>query len=186
MISAGDLRAGTNIEYNGAICTVIDFAHIKPGKGGAFAKVKLKQMKTGAIAEHTFRPEERFTHVQIYEKQYQYLYSTGDEFWFMDNETYEQINLNKDIVGERAKYLIDNMGVSLLSYDEKIIDLKLPVVVVQKITETEPGFRGDTAQGGTKPAITETGLAVQVPLFVEQDELVRIDTRTGAYLERVR
>jgi elongation factor P len=186
MISANDLRAGTNIEYNGAICTVIDFAHIKPGKGGAFAKVKMKQMKTGAIAEYTFRPEEKFTHVQIYEKQYQYLYASGDAFWFMDNETYEQINLNKDIIGERAKYLIENMNVSLLSYNEKIIDLKLPTVVTQRIVETEPGFRGDTAQGGTKPAITETGLQIQVPLFIEQDELVRIDTRTGAYLERVR
>ncbi|HAW50387.1 TPA: elongation factor P [bacterium] len=185
-ISGVDLRVGKNIEYNNSICTVVEFSHIKPGKGPAFVRVRLKSWETSAITEHTFRPEDKFTLVEIYEKPYQYLYTAGDEYWFMEKETYEQVALRKDVIKDNDKYLVENIDVLLLDYNGNIVGIKMPVVVEQRIKETEPGFKGDTATGGTKPAITETGLSIQVPLFVEVDDIVRIDTRTGGYVERAK
>ncbi len=186
MISAIDLRPGKNIEFNNSIYTVVDFAHIKPGKGSAFVKVKLKSWDTDAIAEYTFRPEQKFTHVEVFERQKQYLYKSGNEYCFMDNETYEQVSIGEDILKDNVKYLIENMNVGFLEYNEKVVGVKLPVVVLQKIEETEPGFKGNTATGGTKPATTETGLNIQVPLFIEIGDIVKIDTRTGSYIERAK
>lgn len=186
MISAVDLRPGKNIEYNNSICTVVEFQHIKPGKGPAFVRVKLKAWNTDAISEYTFRPEQRFTHVEIFERQKQYLYNKGEEYYFMDNETYEQVSISKDLLGDNTKYLMENMDVTFLEYNGKVVGVKLPIVVFQRIKETEPGFRGDTATGGTKPAITETGLSIQVPLFIEIGDVIKIDTRTGTYIERVK
>ncbi|MEW6007227.1 MAG: elongation factor P [bacterium] len=186
MISAVDLRSGKHIEFSNSICTVVDFAHIKPGKGPAFVRVKLKSWNTDATTEYTFRPEQKFTHVEVYEKQKQYLYRNGDEYCFMDTETYEQVGIGKDILKDNAKYLTENMNVGFLEYDGRVVGVKLPIVVEQKIEETEPGFKGDTATGGTKPAITETGLNISVPLFIEIGDVVKIDTRTGNYIERVK
>lgn len=185
-ISAVDLKAGKNIEYNNSICTVVEAKHIKPGKGPAFVRVKLKSWNTDASIEYTFRPEQKFTHVEIFEKEKQYLYTTGEEYYFMDNETYEQVSISKEILKDNTKYLMENMNIAFLEHEGRVVDVKLPIVVFQKIKETEPGFKGDTATGGTKLAITETGLSIQVPLFIEVDDVVKIDTRTGAYIERAK
>lgn len=186
MIQAVDLRVGKNIEYNNSICTVVDFQHIKPGKGPAFVRVKLKSWNTNSITEYTFRPEQRFTHVEIFERQKQYLYTTGETYVFMDNETYEQVSISKELIKEDAKYLTENLEVTFLEYNGRVVGIKLPIVVFHKIKETEPGFKGDTATGGTKPAITETGLSIQVPLFINVGDVIKIDTRTGTYIERVK
>lgn len=186
MIQAVDLRAGKNIEYNNSICTVVEASHIKPGKGPAFVRVKLRSWNTNAIAEYTFRPEQKFTHVEIFERKKQYLYTTGEAYYFMDSETYEQVSIPKELLKDKEKYLMENMEVVFLEYNEKVVGVKLPIVVFQKIEETEPGFKGDTATAGTKPAITETGLSIQVPLFVEIGDVIKIDTRTGTYIERAK
>lgn len=186
MIQAVDLRPGQNIEYNNSICTVVDFQHIKPGKGPAFVRVKLKSWNTDAICEYTFRPEQKFTHVEIFEREKRYLYTRGEAYYFMDAETYEEVSISKDILKGNEKYLTENMDVTFLEYDGKVVGVKLPIVVFQKIKETEPGFKGDTATGGTKPAITETGFSLQVPLFIEVGDVIKIDTRTGTYIERAR
>jgi len=186
MISAVDLRQGKNIEFNNSICTVVEFSHIKPGKGHAFVRVKLKSWDTDAITEYTFRPEQKFINVEIYEKPKQYLYKSGDEYYFMDMETYEQVSIKGEILKDNVKYLTENMNVNFLEYNERVVGVKLPLVVQQKIKETEPGFKGDTATGGTKPAITETGLNIQVPLFIEKGDIIKIDTRTGNYIERAK
>ena len=185
MISAGDFRNGITIELEGNIYQIIEFQHVKPGKGAAFVRTKLKNIKSGGVVEKTFRPTEKFENAHIERKDMQYLYQDGDLYNFMDMETYDQIALNSDVVGDALKFVKENEMVKMCSHNGSVFAVEPPLFVELRITETEPGFKGDTAQGATKPAIVETGATVMVPLFVETGDVLKIDTRTGEYLSRV-
>jgi elongation factor P len=185
MISTNDFRTGLTIEVDGEIYVVIDFQHVKPGKGAAFVRSKLKNLRTGAVIDRTFRAGEKIPRAHLDRREMQFLYRDGDSFVFMDNETYDQISLSEEQLGENVKFLKENMNIYLLTHQGEIIGIELPNFVELKVVETEPGVRGDTVTGGTKPATLETGLVVQVPLFVEVGDVIRVDTRTGEYLERV-
>lgn len=185
MISAGDFRNGITIEIDGNIFQVIEFQHVKPGKGAAFVRTKLKNIKSGGVVEKTFRPTEKFPQAHIDRKDYQYLYADGDLFYFMDVETYDQIALGKDDIGDALKFVKENEMVKVCSHKGDVFAVEPPLFVELQITETEPGFKGDTATGATKPAVVETGATVYVPLFVNQEDVIKIDTRTGEYLSRV-
>jgi elongation factor P len=184
MISAGDFRNGVTIDYEGNLFQIIEFQHVKPGKGAAFVRCKLKNIKTGGVIEKTFRPSEKVPKAHIDRKDMQYLYSDGDLFHFMDENTYEQIAVNGETLGDSLKFVKENDVVKILSHQGTVFGVEPPINVELRITETEPGIKGDTAQGATKPAIVETGARVMVPLFIEQDEMIRIDTRTGEYMGR--
>jgi elongation factor P len=184
MISVNDLRTGLTVELEGDIFSVVEFLHVKPGKGAAFVRTKLKNIRTGASVERTFRAGERIARAHIELKQMQYLYSSEGEYFFMDMETYDQISLGADDLGDAPKYLLENMTIGIQFYQGQAVGVELPTTVILEVTETEPGFRGDTAQGATKPATLQTGITIQVPLFVEQGEMVKVDTRTGEYLSR--
>lgn len=184
MISVNDFRTGTTIELDGDIYVVVDFLHVKPGKGAAFVRSKLRNIRSGNVVERTFRAGERVARAHIELKHMQYLYSTGDEYFFMDMETYDQVSLNAQDLGDAPKYLLENMTIGIQFYQGEAVGVDLPSAVVLTVTHTEPGFRGDTAQGATKPAELETGIKVQVPLFIEQGEKIKVDTRTGEYLSR--
>ncbi len=184
MVSAGDFRNGLTIEIENNIFQVIEFQHVKPGKGAAFVRTKLRNIKSGGVIEKTFRPTEKYPQAHIDRSDMQYLYSDGDLFHFMDVETYEQIALNEDSIGDALKYVKENDMVKMLSHNKQVFAIEPPLFVELIITETEPGFKGDTAQGATKPATVETGAIVYVPLFVEQGEKIKIDTRSGEYLSR--
>lgn len=185
MISVNDLRTGLTIEVEGEVMSVVEFLHVKPGKGAAFVRTKLKNVKTGAVREMTFRAGERVTRARIETKQMQFLYSSDDDFTFMDNETYEQITLTRDKLGDAPKWLLDNMTIGIQFHQGEPIGIDLPTFVEIEVAHTDPGFRGDTATGGTKPATLETGVIVQVPLFINEGDKIRVDTRTGEYLSRV-
>ena len=185
MISAGDFRNGVTIELEGNVFQIIEFQHVKPGKGAAFVRTKLKNIKNGGVVEKTFRPTEKCDAARIERADMQYLYSDGDLFHFMDVETYEQIALNKDEIGDALKFVKENEMVKMLSHNGQVFSVEPPLFVELEITETEPGFKGDTATGASKPAIVETGAQVMVPLFVETGDKIKIDTRTGEYLSRV-
>ena len=185
MISAGDFRNGITIELDNNIYQIIEFQHVKPGKGAAFVRTKLKNVKNGGVIEKTFRPTEKCPQARIDRKDMQYLYSDGDLYNFMDTENYEQIALNKDTVGDALKFFKDNEMCKVCSHNGSVFSVEPPLFVELEITETEPGFKGDTATGASKPAIVETGAQVSVPLFVEQGDKIKIDTRTGEYLSRV-
>ena len=185
MISAGDFRNGITIELEGNVFQIIEFQHVKPGKGAAFDRTKLKNIKNGGVVEKTFRPTEKCPQARIDRKDMQYLYADGDMFNFMDVETYEQIALSKDEIGDALKFVKENEMVKMLSHNGQVFSVEPPLFVELEITETEPGFKGDTATGASKPAIVETGAQVSVPLFVEIGEKIKIDTRTGEYLSRV-
>ena len=185
MISAGDFRNGITIELDSNVFQIIEFQHVKPGKGAAFVRTKLKNIKSGGVVEKTFRPTEKCPQARIDRKEMQYLYSDGDMFNFMDVETYDQISLTKDEIGDSLKFVKENEMVKMLSHNGSVFAIEPPLFVELEVTETEPGFKGDTATGATKPAIVETGAQVMVPLFVEQGEKIKIDTRTGEYLSRV-
>ncbi len=185
MISAGDFRNGITIEFEGNVYQIIEFQHVKPGKGAAFVRTKLKNIINGGVVEKTFRPTEKCPQARIDRKDMQYLYSDGDLYNFMDVETYDQIALNADTVGDALKFVKENEMVKICSYNGNVFAIEPPLFVELAITETEPGFKGDTATGATKPAIVETGAKVMVPLFVDQGEVIKIDTRTGEYLSRV-
>ena len=184
-ITAGDFRNGMTFEYDNDVCQVIEFQHVKPGKGAAFVRTKLKNIKSGGVVEKTFRPTEKCPQARIERKDYQYLYADGDLYYFMDVETYDQIALSKDDIGDALKFVKENEMVKLCSHNGSVFSVEPPLFVELKITDTEPGFKGDTATGATKPAVVETGATVYVPLFVEQDDVIKIDTRTGEYLSRV-
>lgn len=184
MISVNDLRTGITIEVEGVLYTVIEFLHVKPGKGAAFVRTKLRNLETGSVFERTFRAGERVKRAHIESKEMQYLYASGDEYFFMDQESYEQVALTKDILGDAILFLKDNMEISVQFYQGRAIGVELPSSVELKITQTDPGVRGDTAAGGSKPATLETGLVVQVPLFVGEGEIIKVDTRTKEYLSR--
>ena len=185
MISAGDFRNGVTIELEGNIFQIIEFQHVKPGKGAAFVRTKLKNIKSGGVVEKTFRPTEKCPTARIDRKDMQYLYNDGDLFYFMDNESYEQIAIAKDAIGDALKFVKENEMCKVCSHNGNVFAVEAPLFVELMITETEPGFKGDTATGTTKPATVETGATVQVPLFVDQGETIKIDTRTGEYLSRV-
>ena len=185
MITAGDFRNGITIEFEGNVYQIIEFQHVKPGKGAAFVRTKLKNIINGGVVEKTFRPTEKCPQARIDRKDMQYLYSDGDLYNFMDVETYDQIALNEDTVGDALKFVKENEMVKICSYNGNVFAIEPPLFVELEITDTEPGFKGDTATGATKPAIVETGAKVMVPLFVEQGEVIKIDTRTGEYLSRV-
>ena len=185
MISAGDFRNGITIEYEGNVYQIVEFQHVKPGKGAAFVRTKLKNIINGGVVEKTFRPTEKCPQARIDRKDMQYLYSDGDLFNFMDTETYDQIALNADAVGDALKFVKENEMAKICSYNGSVFAIEPPLFVELQITDTEPGFKGDTATGATKPAIVETGAKVMVPLFVENGEVIKIDTRTGEYLSRV-
>ena len=185
MISAGEFRNGATFEMEGKVYRVVEFQHVKPGKGAAFVRTKLKDVMSGNVLERTFNPTEKMPKAQIDRKDMQYLYNDGDMYYFMDNETYEQLPLTKDELGDTLNYLTDNMEVKVLSYKGKVFGVEPPLFVELEITYTEPGFKGDTSTGATKPATTETGYVVNVPLFVDIGDRIRIDTRTGDYMERV-
>ena len=185
MISAGDFRNGVTIEMDNNVYQIIEFQHVKPGKGAAFVRTKLKNIKNGGVVEKTFRPTEKCPQARIDRKDMQYLYADGDMFNFMDVESYEQIALSKDEIGDALKFVKENEMVKMLSHNGQVFSIEPPLFVELEITETEPGFKGDTATGASKPAIVETGAQVSVPLFVEIGEKIKIDTRTGEYLSRV-
>ena len=185
MISAGDFRNGITIEYEGNVYQIMEFQHVKPGKGAAFVRTKLKNIINGCVVEKTFRPTEKCPQARIDRKDMQYLYADGDLYNFMDTETYDQVALNSDTVGDALKFVKENEMVKVCSYNGNVFTIEPPLFVELEITDTEPGFKGDTATGATKPAIVETGAKVMVPLFVSQGEVIKIDTRTGEYLSRV-
>ncbi|MBQ3558070.1 MAG: elongation factor P [Agathobacter sp.] len=185
MVTAGDFRNGMTIEYDGNICQVIEFQHVKPGKGAAFVRTKLRNIISGGIVETSFRPTEKFPQARIDRKDMQYLYGDDDFYNFMDVETYDQISLTKESVGDALKFVKENEMCKVCSHNGNVFAVEPPLFVELEITDTEPGFKGDTATGATKPAIVETGAKVMVPLFVEIGNVIKIDTRTGEYLSRV-
>ncbi|WP_405322542.1 elongation factor P [Frisingicoccus sp.] len=185
MVSAGDVRNGLTIEYDGNVYQVIEFQHVKPGKGAAFVRTKLKNIKSGGVIEKSFRPTEKFPQAHIERQEMQYLYSDGDFYNFMNTETYDQIALTEDQIGDTLKFVKENEMVKMLSHNGQVFAIEPPLFVELEITETEPGFKGDTSTGATKPATVETGALVYVPLFVEIGDVIKIDTRTGEYLSRV-
>ena len=184
MISAGDFRNGITIEMDNGIYQIIEFQHVKPGKGAAFVRTKLKNIVSGGVIEKTFRPTEKCPQARIDRKDMQYLYSDGDLFNFMDVETYDQVALNAETIGDSLKFVKENEMCKVCSHNGNVFAVEPPLFVELEITETEPGFKGDTATGATKPATVETGAVVYVPLFIEQGEKIKIDTRTGEYLSR--
>lgn len=184
MISTSDFRTGLTIEFDNSIFVIVDFQHVKPGKGAAFVRTKLKNIETGSVVERTFNPRDKFEQAHIERRPTQYLYA-GDDMWnFMDTETYDQFALSKNELGDAVKFLKENMELHLQFYKGKVIGVDLPVIVELEVVETEPGIKGDTASGGSKPAVMETGLVVQVPFFINVGDRLRIDTRTGEYSER--
>ena len=185
MVSAGDFKNGLTVEIEGTVYQILEFQHVKPGKGAAFVRTKLKNIINGGVVETTFRPTESFQEAFIERKKMQYLYNDGDLFYFMDNETFDQIAVSAEDVGDSLKFVKENEEVTVSLYQEKPFAIEPPLTVELQVTETEPGFKGNTAQGATKPAIVETGAQVSVPLFVDQGEMIKIDTRTGEYLSRV-
>ncbi len=185
MISAGDFRNGVTLEIDGNVVQILEFQHVKPGKGAAFVRTKLKNVISGGVVEKTFRPTEKFPQARIDRVDMQYLYNDGDLYYFMNNETFDQIAINQETLGDALKFVKENEMVKVCSYNGNVFAVEPPLFVELEITETEPGFKGDTAQGATKPAIVETGAQVNVPLFVEQGDKIKIDTRTGEYLSRV-
>ena len=185
MISAGDFRNGVTLEIEGNIYQIIEFQHVKPGKGAAFVRTKMRNIINGGVVEKTFRPTEKFPAARIDRVDMQFLYNDGELDNFMDMNTFEQIALAKDVVGDALKFVKENEVVKVCSYNGKVFSVEPPLFVELEITDTEPGFKGDTATGATKPATVETGAVVYVPLFVETGDKLKIDTRTGEYLSRV-
>ena len=185
MITVGELRRGVNIELDGQLLSVLEYEHIKMGRGGAVVRLKLRNLRSGAIFERTFSASEKFRRAYLERRKVQYQYHDEQLYNFMDTETFEQVTLGPDQLGGDVSYLKDNMVVDLLAYSGEAIAVELPITVELLVTQTDPGFKGDTATGGNKPAVTETGLRVNVPLFVVEGDVIRVDTRTGAYLERV-
>ncbi|NLY56294.1 MAG: elongation factor P [Firmicutes bacterium] len=184
MISTNDFRTGLTIELDGEAWSVVEFLHVKPGKGAAFVRTKLKNVKTGAVQERTFRAGEKVPRAHVEYKEVQYLYNDGTDYYFMDTSSYEQLSLNKEQLGDNLYYLKENMTINISIYKGEPIGVNPPNSVDLQVIETEPGFKGDTATGGSKPAKLETGLVVQVPLFIEVGDVLKIDTRTGQYLSR--
>ena len=185
MVTAGDFKNGITLEYDGNICQIIEFQHVKPGKGAAFVRTKLRNIISGGIVETSFRPTEKFPLARIERKDMQYLYGDDDFYNFMDVETYDQISLTRESVGDALKFVKENEMCKVCSHNGNVFAVEPPLFVELEITDTEPGFKGDTATGATKPAVVETGATVYVPLFVELGDKIKIDTRTSEYMSRV-
>ncbi len=186
MYSTAEFKKGLKIEIDGSPFTIVDFQHVKPGKGGAFVRTKLKNLLTGRVLDQTFRSGERVKKPDLMEKEMQYLYREGDRYCLMDNETYEQIMLTAEQVGEAVEFLVENMNLKVLIFNQQPVAVDLPNFVELTVAQTEPGVRGDTATGGTKPATLESGAVIQVPLFINEGDRLKVDTRTGSYIERVK
>ena len=185
MISAGDFRNGLTFEFEGNVYQVVEFQHVKPGKGAAFVRTKMKNVISGAVVERTFNPTEKVEQARIERKEMEYLYEDGGLYYFMDQETYEQIPLSKEQLGDALKFIMENMTVIILSYKGNVFAVEPPTNVELKVVETEPGVKGNTATNVTKPAKVESGAVITVPMFVNEGDVIRIDTRTGEYLARV-
>ena len=186
MISSNDFRPGVVVTLDGDLYAIVASQHVKRGRGSAYVRAKIRNLKTGSITERTFNAGERVPHVYLDHREMQYLYHQGDEYVFMDQQSYEQVNLGADLLGDATLFLKDNTVVTVVHYEDRPIAVELPNSVDLKVTETAPGFRGDTAAGSSKPATLETGAVVQVPFFVEVGNIIRVDTRTGEYLERLK
>ncbi len=184
MISVNDIRPGTTVELEGNVWVVLEFLHVKPGKGAAFVRTKLKNLQTGSVQERTFRAGEKIGQARVDRREMQFLYESGGEYTFMDTETYDQMNLTAEQIGDGRNFLLENMMCYITFYQGKSIGVELPNTVELVVTETDPGLRGDTATGGTKPAKLETGYSVAVPLFINVGDKLKIDTRSGAYISR--
>ena len=184
MISSNDFRTGVTIELDGSVWRVVEFLHVKPGKGSAFVRTKLKNVQNGNVVERTFRAGETVPQANIEKRTMQYTYKDGEDFVFMDMETYEEARLNPEQIGERVLYLKEEMEVNVLFWEEQVLEVELPTSVFLEVTETDPGVKGDTATGGSKPATVETGAQVMVPLFISVGEKIKVDTRDGSYLGR--
>jgi len=185
MVVAGDFKNGITFDMDGDVLQVVEFQHVKPGKGAAFVRTKLKNIITGAVTERTFNPTDKFPKAYVERKEMQYLYSDGELFYFMDNETYDQLPLNEDKLDDNFKFVKENMICKVVSYKGNVFAVEPPIFVELEVTETEPGFKGDTATGASKNATVETGAEIRVPLFIEIGDVLKIDTRTGEYIERV-
>lgn len=185
MISAGDFRKGTTFEMDETVWVIVDFQHVKPGKGAAFVRTKIKNVITGSTLEKTFNPTDKYPPARVERKEMQYLYNEGGLYYFMDNETFEQLPLNKEQVEDALPYIKENMNVSIKFFKGSAFSVEAPNFVELEVTETDPGFKGDTATGGTKPAVVETGAKINVPLFINEGDKIRVDTRTGEYMERI-
>jgi elongation factor P len=186
MVATSEFRNGLVIRMEGELFTIVEFQHVKPGKGGAFVRTKLKNVKTGRVIDRTFRSGEKVEDIRLEKKSLQFLYKSDHEFYFMDIHSYDQISVDQDVVADASKYMKDGMEVEILFHGKEPIGVELPIFVELQITKTDPGLKGDTASGGSKPATLETGTVVQVPLFIEEGEVVKVDTRTGTYIERVK
>lgn len=184
MITAGDFRNGVTFEMEGQVLQIIEFQHVKPGKGAAFVRTKYRNVISGAVLERTFNPTDKFPTAFVERKDMQYLYADGELYYFMDNETYEQLPIDSHILGDSFKFVKENMEVKVLSYKGNVFGVEPPNVVELEVTKTDPGFKGDTATNATKPATLETGAEIKVPLFIDEGEVIRVDTRTGEYIER--
>ncbi|MBN1619506.1 elongation factor P [candidate division WOR-3 bacterium] len=185
MASLSDIGKNVTIKYDGRIYKIVDYQHVKPGKGAAFARAKLKNVETGQIVEDTLRDNDKFDLIRLERRKYQCLYPENGTYWFMDVDNYEQITVDLKVMGDKAKWLKENMECDLLYAEGKIVDAELPLFVELKVLETAPGYKGDTATAGTKPAIVEGGVKITVPLFINPGDMVRIDTRTDEYMERI-
>ncbi len=184
VVDTGGLRKGLTIELDNELVRVMDYQHIKQGRGSAFVRLTMKNLRTGSTTERTFQNGSKFTVARLERQTIQYLYKEGDQYHFMDTESYEQFPLSADVLGNTVNYLRENESIDLLTYQGKPIDVEIPVNAILRIERTDPGLRGDTASGATKPATVETGLVVSVPLFVSIDDVIRVDTRSGEYIER--
>ncbi len=186
MYSTADFKKGLKVELDGVPYTIVDFQHVKPGKGGAFVRTKLKSLLTGRVLDQTFRSGEKLKKPDLMEREMQYLYREGDRYCMMDNETFEQFMVTDEQIGEARLYLVENLNVKILFFNQQPVAVEVPTFVELAVAQTEPGVKGDTAAGGTKPATLESGVTIQVPLFISEGDRVRVDTRTGAYIERIK
>lgn len=184
MITAGDFKKGITVEMDNGVWTIVDFQHVKPGKGAAFVRTRIKNVMTGAVLERTFNPTDKMPKAIIETKEMQYMYNDGDLYYFMDNETYENIPISKDVLGDNFKFVKENMDCKVLSYKGKVFGVEPPFFIELEVTQTDPGFKGDTATNATKPAVLETGAEIRVPLFINEGDHIKVDTRTGEYMER--
>jgi elongation factor P len=186
MYSTGDFKKGLKIEIDGIPYAIVDFLHVKPGKGGAFVRTKIKNLMTGKVLDQTFRSGEKVKRPDLAEREMQFLYRDGDSFFMMDNETYEQLALTSEQLGDAVLYLIENLNLKVLFFNQQPVAVEVPNFVELTVAQAEPGVKGDTASGGTKPATLESGAVIQVPLFINEGDRVRVDTRTGTYIERAK
>jgi elongation factor P len=185
MASTSDFKNGLTIEYDGEVFQIVEFQHVKPGKGGAFVRTRIRNYRTGAVIDKTFRAGEKIEIARVERRPMQYLYQSGDDYVFMDNESFDQTNFTAEQIGEGVRFLQDSLEVMVATYDGRVLGVDLPDTIETRVAQTDPGLKGDTASGGSKPATIETGAVITVPLFINEDDMIRVDTRSGKYIERV-